>query len=737
MAVGPFIFLDTETTGIDPNRNSIIEIACIKWENGKALQHFESLINPHHPIPQEITLITGIDDSMVSAAPFFSAIKNRIVDFIGSAPVIGHNIPFDLAFLKSHHLELKNPSMDTLSLARILLRKEASYALEVLIKKYGLPVRTSHRAMADTENSIDLFEFLLGKIAEIPAETKKIIDGVAAKSDWAGGQIFREIKTVKKPRRINKSKDTAQKAHAQEPRWTNGTLDAFFANAKILLETPNAIPFEKFKNRKLFISYAKLSTRGELQQQAENCGISAYVLKDPYFYLSREKLAEKLKQENFSAAETPFLLKMVLWNSETETGDREEISLEREEYGLFQTLADEDGTGGFFKKALAGAGESDVILIHHGGLAKGLAEYTNNAENRDLIILDAAQLEDAFTNAYRKKYTDNVLRPVFGEKSTMIFGLLGIFHERNSELDYSGMLGNAVINNDSKQTVEWKRAYYAILNLPQHAKKQEFLADIESDGNCIQWVSQFLEEVSLNKAPISIKEIFRTHVVQKFKKILLADAALSVDGTFNFISGILGLDDKWQKIIEENEPGGNLDIKIPEKFPEPMTVGYFKRCLKLFEEIMETKKGRALFLLGSKKMVQSMYSNLLKKALDEKIKLLAVGTSGGTGKTLALFLENPQNSIMLATAQIIPFMEEIESQIETIVFQKIPFDPPNDILIKLRGNQFKNAFTQYFLPRAVLKFKNLMRELAKGKPKICHILDSRLLSRDYGNLFIR
>ena len=182
--MGPFIFLDTETTGIDPSRNSLIEVACIRWNNGLIEDRYETLIKPPVAIPQEIFILTGINDGLVATAPRFAEVKTAITDFIGDAPIVGHNIGFDTGFLRSHGVPLKNEEIDTLTLAKILLHKEKSYALEVLMKRYGLPVRTSHRAMVDTETTLDFFEFLLGKIREISREAADLMMPLLKKTSW-------------------------------------------------------------------------------------------------------------------------------------------------------------------------------------------------------------------------------------------------------------------------------------------------------------------------------------------------------------------------------------------------------------------------------------------------------------------------------------------------------------------------------------------------------------------------
>lgn len=184
-------------------------------------------------------------------------------------------------------------------------------------------------------------------------------------------------------------------------------------------------------------------------------------------------------------------------------------------------------------------------------------------------------------------------------------------------------------------------------------------------------------------------------------------------------------------------PYVNLKIEIPQNFPDPNTEGYFKRCLKLFIEIIEKNRGRCLFILSSKKVVEAFYSALLTETEQLKVKLRAVGASGGMGKSVALFLENPAQSVLLATNQILAHFEEIEDEINVVAFQKIPFDPPFDPLVAARGTRVKNSFHDYSLPRAIIRFKEILIELGKSeKPRECWILDRRLITQEYGRFIL-
>ena len=97
-----FIAIDLETTGLDPRQESIIEISAVKFINGKQDSVFSHLINPNKPISSFIEDLTGINDSMVKGKPVFEDILDDFIDFIGNYPIVGHNVKFDIGFIREH-----------------------------------------------------------------------------------------------------------------------------------------------------------------------------------------------------------------------------------------------------------------------------------------------------------------------------------------------------------------------------------------------------------------------------------------------------------------------------------------------------------------------------------------------------------------------------------------------------------------------------------------------------------
>ena len=94
------IILDTETTGLSPAEGRIVEIAAVEMLDGKLTgREFHQLLNPEHPISEEITEIIGINNAMVAGKPIFADIAQAFIDFVGNDKLVARNAEFDRAFL--------------------------------------------------------------------------------------------------------------------------------------------------------------------------------------------------------------------------------------------------------------------------------------------------------------------------------------------------------------------------------------------------------------------------------------------------------------------------------------------------------------------------------------------------------------------------------------------------------------------------------------------------------------
>lgn len=171
----PIVFFDLETTGLDlGSGHRVAEAALLRVEGGTVVAQVDTLVNPGRPLDPSAAAVNGLDDERLLAAPPFAEVAPAIEAVLPGAVLVAHNLPFDLAFLDAELRRLgrpglANPALDTLALARRLIRRP-SHSLAALASALGLPTPT-HRAMDDVITLRGLFGHLVTLMAELEART--------------------------------------------------------------------------------------------------------------------------------------------------------------------------------------------------------------------------------------------------------------------------------------------------------------------------------------------------------------------------------------------------------------------------------------------------------------------------------------------------------------------------------------------------------------------------------------
>src|SRR3989440_5986216 len=160
-----FVVLDTETTGLRPGPNRVIEIAGIRMRAGEVIDSFQSLVNPNRRLPPFIVQFTGITQEMVARAPGAEQIFPDFLQFIEGAILVGHNIGFDIGFL-SYEAQLLGyafpiDGLDTISLARRFLPGLRRFKLDAVAGHLKIPAANRHRALGDAKVTAAIFMKLL------------------------------------------------------------------------------------------------------------------------------------------------------------------------------------------------------------------------------------------------------------------------------------------------------------------------------------------------------------------------------------------------------------------------------------------------------------------------------------------------------------------------------------------------------------------------------------------------
>ena len=185
--------LDIETTGLNPKKDKIIEIGVRLFDGNRIESEWDSLINPHCHIPEFITGLTGITNEMVRNAPGIQDILGDLAAFIGTAPILGHNIRFDLSFFEKYNLFPVNTSLDTYEMAAVLMPSASRYNLGALARELIVPQNVQHRALDDARTTHLVFLRLLDMAYELPENLLAEIVQHGEPLDWGGNWPFQQV----------------------------------------------------------------------------------------------------------------------------------------------------------------------------------------------------------------------------------------------------------------------------------------------------------------------------------------------------------------------------------------------------------------------------------------------------------------------------------------------------------------------------------------------------------------
>jgi DNA polymerase-3 subunit epsilon len=165
------IVLDTETTGLDPaTGDRVIEIAAIELANLVPTgREWHTLLDPERDVPEESTRVHGFTAEMLRGQPKFAEKAEEFLLFLGDAPIIAHNAPFDFGFLDAELLRAGRPKLDRARMVDSLALAKKRYlgmpnSLDALCRRLGVDnsMRTSHNALLDVRLLAQVYLELMG-----------------------------------------------------------------------------------------------------------------------------------------------------------------------------------------------------------------------------------------------------------------------------------------------------------------------------------------------------------------------------------------------------------------------------------------------------------------------------------------------------------------------------------------------------------------------------------------------
>jgi DNA polymerase III epsilon subunit family exonuclease len=192
-ALGEFVALDFETTGLSAEDDTIIEVGAVRYRDGQEVERFSSLVNPNRKLSLEITQLTGITNEELQSAPNLVSVSNKLYAFLGNSPIMAHNAEFELKFLRAMFGDDFMPQMmDSCHLLALVYPFAPTLSLQHFIREFGIRDYEHHRGLQDALDMVEIVRKVdedLNKPAF--AETCAIVEYFFAKTEkWLWKPLF-------------------------------------------------------------------------------------------------------------------------------------------------------------------------------------------------------------------------------------------------------------------------------------------------------------------------------------------------------------------------------------------------------------------------------------------------------------------------------------------------------------------------------------------------------------------
>ncbi len=482
------------------------------------------------------------------------------------------------------------------------------------------------------------------------------------------------------------------------------------------------------------------------------------------------------------------------WAGRTRTGDRAELAELPEDLSVWKEIcASSEACLGqgcefsencFITRMRQEAAGADVVIVNHhlffADLAVRLKGYGEVLPRYEAAIFDEAhQLEEIATQylgmavsnfrfeelardvrreAAAAKLKDAVLTQIAGE---LLDGQDRFFNPLRSEnsrfrIQEKHLAGKVMESAEqlgqkltllSSHVEGMKDASEGLMSLSRRAEelKEQFgeILDL-SNQKMVYWCEVRGRGVFLHSSPVDVSSDFQENLYPRMKTAVFTSATLSTQGNFGFFKVRMGLEGEWEEATDEKILDSSFDMKtqsllyLPQNLPDPNQPAFLSRAVGEISKILDLTRGRAFLLFTSIKNMEEAH-RLLKGRIP-----FACLLQGERPKTaLIQAFKDDIHSVLFASAS---FWEGVDIQgdaLSCVIIDRLPFSRPNEPILEARleliAKSGGNPFWSYQVPSAILLLKQGLGRLIRTRQDrgLLVILDSRLLTKSYGKVFLR
>jgi len=247
--------------------------------------------------------------------------------------------------------------------------------------------------------------------------------------------------------------------------------------------------------------------------------------------------------------------------------------------------------------------------------------------------------------------------------------------------------------------------------------------------------------VFLRAAPIDVSSIVRDLLFDRMHATVLTSATLTVDGSFDYIRGRLGLarsgSARMLQLASEFDYASQAILYLPKRMPDPRSIDFASAAAREVIAILEQSRGRAFVLFTSYASMRAVHS-MAEPELD--FPLLMQGTAPKTA-LLQQFRTTP-NAVLFATSSFWQGVDVMGEALSCVIIDKLPFASPGDPITAARieavTNRGGEPFGEYQVPLAILTLLQGLGRLIRHREDngVLAVLDPRLRTMAYGRRFL-
>jgi len=286
---------------------------------------------------------------------------------------------------------------------------------------------------------------------------------------------------------------------------------------------------------------------------------------------------------------------------------------------------------------------------------------------------------------------------------------------------------------------EFRLELLTVVNGLRQVKESLANAVVQPRASQVYWVVVNSKDgnVAIHSAPLHVGAELNERLFDDKETLVLTSATLAVGGKMAYVKGRLGLDDADELTLGSPFDYPKLALAYtPDDVPEPSQPGYQATLEKVIAEVARAAKGRTMVLFTSWAPLRAARSRLPAALAADGVTVIAQGADGSPRQLTEQF-KTTSKCLLLATGSFWEGVDIAGDALSVLVIARLPFNVPTDPVFAARSEQFEDAFSQYAVPQAVLRFKQGFGRLIRRKTDrgVLVVLDKRILNARYGAAF--